>query len=341
MSHAAATLESNVTTTISEETERIEREILSPHAQLAATSKGREQPEERDTLRTCFQRDRDRIVHSKAFRRLKHKTQVFLPPAGDHFRVRLTHTLEVAQVARTIARALRLNEDLTEAIALGHDLGHTPFGHIGEGALSALLGRKFKHAEQSLRVVEVLEGGGKGLNLTWEVRDGIVNHTWSQPDPATLEAKVVRFADRIAYLNHDLDDAVRAGILTLADVPEPVAGALGRSHAERINALVMSVVEVSAGRPAVEMTAEALDAMDALRRFMFERVYLAPETQRDRERAEAVIEDLFRTYLGAPGALPVEYQRIPGDLETRVADYVAGMTDTYAVRKRAELEGLR
>ena len=323
--------------TISEETERIERDILSPHAQPAATSKGRERPEERDPLRTCFQRDRDRILHAKAFRRLKHKTQVFVAPVGDHFRVRLTHTLEVAQVARTIARALRMNEDLTEAIALGHDLGHTPFGHVGEGVLTRMLGRPFRHAEQSLRVVDVLEDGGRGLNLTWEVRDGVVNHTWAQPSPATLEAQIVRFADRIAYLNHDLDDAVRAGIVTPDDVPATVIATLGATHAERIGALVMAVVESSRGRPVVEMTPDALDSMATLREFMFERVYLTPIAQADRERVEGVIEDLFTHYASDPARLPSDYAHVPGDDASRVADYVSGMTDGFALRKHAEI----
>ena len=326
--------------TISEETERIEREILSPHATLAASTKGRERSEERDPLRTDFQRDRDRIIHCKAFRRLKHKTQVFLAPIGDHYRVRLTHTLEVAQVARTIARALRLNEDLTEAIALGHDLGHTPFGHIGEAILSKELGRKFKHAEQSARVVEILEYGGRGLNLTWEVRDGILNHTWSQPEPATLEAKIVRFADRIAYLNHDLDDGIRAGVITKADVPGEILAALGRSHSDRIGTLVTSVVDASLGTARVEMEPAVLDAMDALRRVLFERVYLAPMLGPDRERAERIVHDLFGHYRDDPDDLPEEYRRIPGDVPTRVADFVAGMTDGYAIRTHAALTGM-
>lgn len=330
--------EGPLSTTISEQTERIEREILAGHATFASESKGRERPEERDPLRTGFQRDRDRIVHSKAFRRLKHKTQVFVAPIGDHFTVRLTHTLEVAQVARTIARALRLNEDLTEAIALGHDLGHTPFGHIGEGVLSAALGRKFKHAEQSLRVVEVVENAGRGLNLTWEVRDGIVGHSWAQPSPATPEAFIVRFADRIAYLNHDLNDAVRAGLLMADELPEPISAVLGHTHAERINALVMGVVEASAGREQVEMDPEPLAAMDAMRRFMFERVYLAPLAQADRARATEVIAGLFAHYAETPGRLPAEYQSLPGDDPTRVADYVAGMTDGYALRRWTDIE---
>jgi len=326
-----------VTTTISEETERIEHEILAPHATRAAESKGREREEPRDPLRTAFQRDRDRIMHGKAFRRLKHKTQVFIAPIGDHFTVRLTHTLEVAQVGRTIARALRLNEDLTEAIALGHDLGHTPFGHIGESVLSKMLGRKFKHAEQSLRVVEVLENHGRGLNLTWEVRDGILGHSWAQPAPDTPEAWIVRFADRIAYLNHDLADAVRAGLLTEDDIPEAVAEVLGRSHAERINTLVMGVVEASQRTDVVQMAHGPLEAMDALRKFMFERVYLTPVAREDLERAKTVLGDLFSFYVTHPDQLPTEYQAMPGDDRTRAADYVAGMTDGYALKRHQEI----
>ncbi len=324
-------------TTIREETERIERETLAAWATLSATSKGRERTEAEDLLRTVFQRDRDRILHCKAFRRLKHKTQVFIAPIGDHVTVRLTHTLEVAQVARTIARALRLNEDLAEAIALGHDLGHTPFGHIGEGVLSKLLHRKFKHAEQSLRTVEVIERSGKGLNLTFEVRDGIVAHSWAQPPPMTPEAWIVRFADRIAYLNHDLADAVRTGILTEADVPPEVRSAIGGSHRERINSFVMGVVEGSQGGPEVQMTPETLDAMDVLRRFMFERVYLAPLAIGDRARAEAILSELFGYFSARFDELPEEYQQLPGDEPTRVADFVAGMTDPYAIRRHAEL----
>src|SRR5437899_413350 len=221
-------------TTPRERSEQIERDTLSPHAVLAAESRGRERPEPPDAIRTCFQRDRDRIVHSKAFRRLKHKTQVFLAPEGDHYRVRLTHTLDVSHIARTVARALRLNEDLTEAIALGHDLGHTPFGHLGEQALTPFLGRPFRHNEQSLRIVEHLEDDGRGLNLTWEVRDGIVNHTWTMPQPSTLEAQVVRFADRIAYVTHDVDDALRAGVLEQDELPESALAVLGRTHGARV-----------------------------------------------------------------------------------------------------------
>jgi dGTPase len=325
----------DLTKTVAEHTERIERETLAPHATLSAMSKGRERPEDPDPLRTAFQRDRDRIMHTKSFRRLKHKTQVFIAPIGDHVTVRLTHTLEVAQVGRTIARALRLNEDLTEAIALGHDLGHTPFGHIGEGILSKVLGRKFKHAEQSLRIVELLEYAGKGLNLTYEVRDGIVAHSWAQPPPATPEGWIVRFADRIAYLNHDLADAVRAGIVTEADVPDAVARTLGRSNAERINTLVMAVVEASAEGPEVAMRPDALEAMDAMRRFMFERVYLSELARGDRDRAAEVIETLFNHYVAHPDQLPADLKH--GDAPTRAADYVAGMTDPYALRRFTEL----
>src|SRR5256886_10462445 len=228
-----------------ERIEEIERRTLSDRAVLSAETKGPERHEEPHPLRTAFQRDRDRIVHSKAFRRLKHKTQVFVAPEGDHYRVRLTHTLEVAQIARTAARALQLNEDLTEASALGHDLGHTPFGHPGEEALTPFLGRPFRHNEQSLRIVDYLERDGHGLNLTWEVRDGIVNHTWSMPVPSTLEGQVARFADRIGYVNHDLDDAIRAGILTPDDVPANVAATLGATHGERLGTLVGDVVRQS------------------------------------------------------------------------------------------------
>lgn len=333
--------------TISEDTERIEKQILSPHAQLAADSKGRDRAEEPDPLRTCFQRDRDRIVHSKAFRRLKHKTQVFFYPEGDHFRVRMTHTLETSQVARTIARALRLNEDLTEAVALGHDLGHTPFGHVGEAVLGRLLDRPFRHAEQSVRIVETLEPkpgedpppGERGLNLTWEVRDGLRGHTWSQPEPATLEARIVRYADRIAYLNHDLDDAVRAGLIEDRDVPSGVVAVLGATHAERVNALVHAVVDSSLGKPDITMRAEQLDAMLELRTFMFERVYEAEFAHQGRISAERVIEDLFAWYLKRPAAMPQEYQGSPGDHPTRVADFVSGMTDRYALARHAEISG--
>jgi dGTPase len=315
-----------------ERTEEVERSTLSPHATLAIASKGRERPEEPDDLRTCFQRDRDRIVHCKAFRRLKHKTQVFLAPEGDHYRVRLTHTLEVTQIARTVARALRLNEDLTEAIALGHDLGHTPFGHLGEEALTPFLERPFRHSEQSLRVVDHLERDGAGLNLSWEVRDGIVNHTWSMPQPATPEAQIVRYADRIAYVNHDVDDALRAGVLAEDDLPAEPLRVLGASHGERINTLVRDLVAASGDGPAVQLSSTAFDALDGLRDFMFERVYLREEARTEQDKAVLMVRTLFRHYLEHPDELPEEYHRAPGDVPTRIADYIAGMTDRYALR---------
>jgi dGTPase len=303
---------------------------------MASASKGREREEPQDALRTCFQRDRDRIVHCKAFRRLKHKTQVFLAPEGDHYRVRLTHTLEVSQIARTAARALRVNEDLTEAIALGHDLGHTPFGHLGEQALTPFLGRPFRHNEQSLRIVDHLEDDGRGLNLSWEVRDGIVNHTWSMPPPATPEAQIVRFADRIAYVNHDVDDAVRAGVLRPDELPSEAVAVLGRSYSERIDALVTDLVEHSAG-PEIRLSDETFRALDVMRESMFERVYLREEARSEQDKAIALIRTLFAHYLDHPEQVPEEYHRAPGDLPTRVADYIAGMTDRYALRTYEQL----
>jgi dGTPase len=315
-----------------ERTEEIERQTLSPHATLSTASKGRERDEPPDPLRTCFQRDRDRIVHAKAFRRLKHKTQVFLAPEGDHYRVRLTHTLEVSQIARTAARALRLNEDLTEAVALGHDLGHTPFGHLGEQALSPFLGRPFRHNQQSLRVVDYLENDGRGLNLSWEVRDGIVNHTWSMPPPSTAEGRLVRFADRIAYVNHDVDDAIRAGVLAAEELPSDVLGVLGRTHGERINTLVTDLVDRSAEGPEIRLSDTVFRALDALRDFMFERVYLRDEARSEQDKAVSLVRSLFAHYLDHPEEVPEEYHRAPGDLPTHIADYIAGMTDRYALR---------
>ena len=320
------------TLTPREVTERIERDTLYPHATFADASKGRDRDEPQDPLRTLFQRDRDRIVHAKAFRRLKHKTQVFLAPEGDHYRVRLTHTLDVSQIARTAARALRLNEDLTEAIALGHDLGHTPFGHLGEQALTPFLGRPFRHSEQSLRIVEYLENDGAGLNLTWEVRDGILHHPWSMPAPATLEAQVVRFADRIAYLNHDLDDALRAGVLSADELPSGPIGVLGAGHAERINTLVTDLVASSAGTPEVRLSPRVFAALDELRDFMFDEVYLRAGSREEHEKAVKLIRDLFAYFLAHPEELPAEYDRAPGDAPTHVADHIAGMTDRYALR---------
>jgi dGTPase len=314
-----------------ERIERIERDTLSPHATLSSATKGRERPEEPDPLRTAFQRDRDRIVHAKAFRRLKEKTQVFVAPRGDHYRVRLTHTLEVAQIARTAARALGLNEDLTEAIALGHDLGHTPFGHLGEQALTPFLGRPFRHNEQSLRVVDHLENDGQGLNLTWEVRDGIVNHPWSMPTPSAPEAQVVRFADRIAYVNHDVDDALRAEVVTEDELPPGPLDVLGRTQAARINTLVSDLVATSEDAPEIALSEPVFGAMDELRDFMFERVYLRAQARHEQDKAIGLVRALFAHYLEHPEDVPQEYHRAPGDLPTRVADYIAGMTDRYAV----------
>jgi dGTPase len=320
-----------------ERIERIERDTLSPHATFASASKGRERPEEPDPLRTCFQRDRDRIVHSKAFRRLKHKTQVFVAPQGDHYRVRLTHTLEVSQIARTAARALGLNEDLTEAIALGHDLGHTPFGHLGEQALTPFLGRPFRHNEQSLRVVDHLEDDGRGLNLTWEVRDGILNHPWSMPSPATPEAQVVRVADRIAYVNHDVDDALRARVVTGDELPPSALRILGHTQAARINTLVADLVATSDGSPEVRLSDAVFGAMDELRDFMFERVYLREDARLEQDKAIGLVRSLFAHYLEHPEEVPDEYHLASGDAPTRVADYIAGMTDRYAVKVYEQL----
>jgi dGTPase len=330
-----------------------ESRALAPHATRSAESRGRLVPEEPHPLRTCFQRDRDRILHSKAFRRLAHKTQVFPAPDGDHYRVRLTHTLEVSQVARTIARALKLNEDLVEAICLGHDLGHTPFGHLGEEALSNFLGRPFRHNHQSLRIVDLLETRGveecgderRGLNLTWEVRDGILNHTWSMPPPATLEAQVARYADRIAYISHDIDDAVRAGILTLVDLPAEANQVLGTTTSSRIDAMVGSLVQASLGQDQIGMTPEVFDAMAETRRFMFERVYNRPEVTAEHDRVKRLVTDLLEYYRDHPEELPgnplqfpiAEEKNLTEDVEIRLTDYVAGMTDRFALREHGRL----
>ena len=318
---------------VREYAEQLERETLSPYAALAAESRGRVREIEPCSIRTAFIRDRDRIIHCKSFRRLKHKTQVFLAPQGDHYRTRLTHTLEVSQIARTISRALRLNEDLTEAIAMGHDLGHTPFGHSGEDMLNALLPGGFEHNEQSLRVVEKLENRGEGLNLTFEVRDGILHHKKSGT-PATLEGRVVSFADRIAYINHDIDDSIRAGILCERDLPKDCVEILGHSHGVRIDTMIRDVVEQSFGKSEVMMSAPVLEQFDALRNFMFERVYKNPVAKREENKAKRVIEELFRYYLRHVEELPEEFRvHIEQDGRERVtADYIACMTDTYAVR---------
>ncbi|MGH3116738.1 MAG: deoxyguanosinetriphosphate triphosphohydrolase [Gaiellales bacterium] len=318
---------------IREQIEEAEQLALAPGAARAAKTRGRLVDEGEDALRTAYQRDRDRILHAKAFRRLAHKTQVFLAPEGDHYRVRLTHTLEVTQVARTIARALRLNEDLAEAIALGHDLGHTPFGHLGEEVLSDLLGRPFRHNEQSLRIVDSLESrsGRGGLNLTWEVRDGILNHTWSMPEPATLEGQVARFADRIGYINHDIDDAIRAGVLANDDLPGPTLEVLGATGSARFDAMVSSVIDESLGADRVAMEGEVLDALLETRRFLFERVYLRPELAPEHERVRVIVRALWEHYLRHAEELP-EDESGSHDLEVRVTDYIAGMTDRFARR---------
>lgn len=320
--------------------ERIEEEEVARLARAAVRSResrGRLDPEEPHPLRTAFQRDRDRILHSKAFRRLAHKTQVFLAPEGDHYRVRLTHTLEVAQVARTVARALRLNEDLTEAICLGHDLGHTPFGHLGEEVLSEFLGRMFRHNEQSLRIVDSLErrGSRRGLNLSWEVRDGILNHTWSMPEPQTLEAQVARYADRIGYLSHDIDDALRAGVLSLEDLPDRTNRVLGRTSSERIDTMVGALVDASQGQDRVAMEAEVFDVLIETREFLFKRVYTRREVAAEHERARALLRALCQHYDSHPGNLPDD----EGDPQTRIVDYVAGMTDRFALREYGRILG--
>jgi len=324
--------------TIREEIEARERGILAPWGAKSAESKGRARAASEDDLRTAFQRDRDRVLHCKAFRRLKGKTQVFLSPEGDHYRTRLTHTLEVAQIARTIARALKLNEDLVEAIALGHDLGHTPFGHAGEAMLAKFLPGGFHHSVQSLRVVEVLEYDGRGLNLTAEVRDGIRTHSKGlerlsdarerHPAP-TLEAEVVRVCDSVAYANHDLDDAVRSGLLGEADLPRAVVETLGATHAGRINTIVKDIVHASAGKPSIAMSARVEQGLEILRAFLVERLYEAPPIRDAFDRARQVLERLWSFYVGHPEVLPPDVAG--GSPVQRVCDYVAGMTDQYAL----------
>jgi dGTPase len=326
---------------IREKLEEVERSTLSPKAALSAASRGRVRPETPHALRTAFQRDRDRIIHSKSFRRLKHKTQVFLAPFGDHYRTRLTHTLEVSQIARTIAKALRLNEDLTEAIALGHDLGHTPFGHAGEETLDALLPEGFTHYEQSLRVVEKLEYEGKGLNLTAEVRDGIRRHSKGRGEilddaledmPATLEGRIVRVSDIIAYVNHDIDDACRAGIIREEDIPLHLVKFLGKWPAARIDRMVEDVVKASldADLERIAMTADMMAAVIELRDFLYQKVYLSPRAVEEVDKAKKILSDLFRYLLDHPADYVKPYPR--GDsVERRAADFVAGMTDLYAM----------
>lgn len=325
--------------TIREQLEQREIEYLSPYASLSVNSKGRKREESQCDIRPVYQRDRDRILHCKAFRRLKQKTQVFLLPKGDHYRTRLTHTLEVSQTARTIAKALQLNEDLVEAISLGHDLGHTPFGHAGERALNSVCPNGFKHNEQSVRVVEVLEKDGKGLNLTWEVIDGIRNHQ-TVGKPATLEGQIVRLSDKIAYINHDIDDAVRGGIISEEDIPKELREILGYSVRARLNTLIHDVIINSMGRPDIAMSFEVSEAMAELRKFMFQNVYVNPQAKGEETKAIQMIEKLYFYYEDHIDFLPKQYlDRLDmGDTEEQiVCDYIAGMTDTYAVKKFEDL----
>ncbi len=329
--------------TIREKLEDLEDKLLSPYATKARNSRGRLKPEEECSVRTCFQRDRDRIIHSKAFRRLKHKTQVFLSPGGDHYRTRLTHTLEVAQIAKTMARALRLNEDLTEAIALGHDLGHTPFGHAGEEVLNELHPGGFRHNEQSLRVVDFLEKDGQGLNLTFEVRDGILKHSKgkgpilpenSEELPLTLEGQLVRVADIIAYINHDLDDALRGGVIREEDIPKECLRILGHRHAKRIDTMVKSLIystlEADDGR--LHMDEEVLRAIEILRDFLFERVYESPIVYKEFIKAKKILRDLYYYLLEQDMIWEKEDIYPPGTSKHRmVCDFIAGMTDRYAL----------
>ena len=326
--------------TVREELEFQEHRRLNPLAAFSDKSSGRPAPEEPrlDDVRTCYQRDIDRIVHSKAFRRLMHKTQVFLRPEGDHYRTRMTHTLEVSRIAGTITRALGLNEDLAEAIAMGHDLGHTPFGHAGEAALSRCLGKPFRHNEQSLRVVDVLENEGRGLNLTNEVRLGILGHTGSYI-PETLEGQVVRRSDQIAYVNHDIDDAIRAGILSNEDIPRSISDVLGCTHRDRINTLVCDTIRTSREAGAICMTPATDRALRELREFMFDRVYRNPVAKGEESKAKAMLQRLFEYYVANPNEMPEDFQpQFSFDgMERTVCDYIAGMTDNYAVYKYTEI----
>ncbi len=318
--------------TIREMSETAEKSFLSKEATLSCNTRGREYPIEKCDIRTEFQRDRDRIIHSKSFRRLKHKTQVFLNPEGDHYRTRLTHTLEVSQIARTIGRGLRLNEDLIEAIALGHDLGHTPFGHAGERVLARICPHGFEHNKHSLRVVEVLEGG-KGLNLTYEVRDGILNHR-SSGTPATKEGLCVRHADKIAYINHDIDDAVRGGIISETEIPKDCAEVLGVGHGERINTMVVDLIKNN-----LEMSPEIKERSIKLRQFMFDRVYINSAAKEEEKKGEKIIEFLYDYYIHNTDKLPENDRKMLErfDLDGVVCDYIAGMSDMYATSQFMEL----
>ena len=318
--------------------EQLEERTLSPYACQSRNTRGRKRQEEECPIRTCFQRDTDRIVYSKAFRRLKHKTQVFLQPEGDHYRTRMTHTLEVSRIARTIARALALNEDLTEAIALGHDLGHTPFGHAGERLLSSLMPGGFAHYQQSLRVVDRLEKDGEGLNLTWEVRNGILCHTKGQ-QAATLEGQVVRLADQIAYINHDIEDALRGGVIYPMDIPLAISSTLGFTHGERITALVTDVIDASRDQDHICQSPQVGEAMAALREFMFESVYTNPLAKGEESKAQDMLRRLFEHYRQDPDQLPPDFQeiRVEEGVDRAVCDYIAGMTDPFAIEQFTKL----
>jgi len=314
--------------------EKREAETLSPYASLSKNSKGRRKQETECDIRTVFQHDRDRIIHCKAFRRLKHKTQVFIAPTGDHYRTRLTHTLEVAQIARTIARSLALNEDLTEAIALGHDLGHTPFGHAGEEALNEVSSKGFAHNIQSLRVVDVLED----LNLTYEVRDGILNHT-GEKIPRTLEGQIVRIADRIAYINHDIDDALRAGIIVQDDLPEDSLKLLGETHSKRIDTMVRDMIQASWMKERIQLSPEIERATDILREYLFANVYIGSKAKVEENKVKWLIQNLFSYYLKYPEEISHEFKQKEdsADREQLVIDYIAGMTDHYAINRGQDL----
>ena len=324
--------------TIRENIEKMEQETLSPYATLSIHTRGREREEEPCDIRPVFQRDRDRILHCKSFRRLKNKTQVFLTPKGDHYRTRLSHTLEVSQNARTIGKALRLNEDLVEAIALGHDLGHTPFGHAGEQILDSLCPNGFHHNEQGVRIVEKLEKNGRGLNLTWEVRDGILNHQ-TKTMPHTLEGKIVRLSDKIAYINHDIDDAIRAQIMVEEDIPKDLRDILGHTTKERLNTLIHNIITNSIGKDDIMMSKEVGEAMLKLREFMFEHVYKNPVAKGEEVKARALLEQLYDYYLDHMELIPEKYIRMTDTGETKeriVCDYISGMTDKYAIAKFSE-----
>ncbi|MDO4555217.1 MAG: deoxyguanosinetriphosphate triphosphohydrolase [Lachnospiraceae bacterium] len=318
--------------------EQWEAAYLSPFASLSVNTKGRQRPEEECDVRTCFQRDRDRIIHCKSFRRMKDKTQVFLSPEGDHYRTRLTHTLEVSQISRTCAKALMLNENLTEAIALGHDLGHTPFGHAGEAELNKLCSKGFDHSRQSLRTVERIEKKGVGLNLTFEVRDGILNHQ-TKGNPSTLEGKIVRLCDKIAYINHDIDDAIRARILKEEDIPKKYTDLLGNRVRDRLNTMIHDLITSSMGYPEISMSEPVFQAMMGLRAFMFENVYRNPGAKTEEKKARKLLAALFEYYIENPIELSEEYRKLAETegTETAVCDYIAGMTDRYAVMKFQEL----